>query len=301
MLPLLQLGIDIDFIGGEFKTEDLKQYDAVLMTQAYSDSHIYIAEKCVEYKIKLWLDYDDLLLDVSPWHSTTYQIFSKPEIPISIKKLMGLATFITFSTQYLEQYFNVNNSFVLNNAFDANKFNKPSGAGTKKEVMHRGSDSHNLDLWIYRDPILKALKGSSWLPHFVGINPIYINMELNGNWTTHMPRDIYNNWLETACDSKIQIVPLKESKFNLSKSNCAWIEGTYGGCSILAPNWQEWRKPGVINYNNHHDFTEKLKGMMSGRIDLEEKMLKSREYINLELSLAKINEKRSEIIKKYIG
>jgi hypothetical protein len=299
-VPLFKLGIDIHYLWNDFKTESLKEFDAVIVTQAYAESHIYIAEKCKEYGVKVWLDYDDLLLGVSVWHSSTYHIFNKPEIAVNIKKLMGLADFITFSTNYLQQYFNVENSFVLPNAFDTETFSSPSNAGTEKEVMHRGSESHNLDLWTYRDPILKALNNSDYIPHFVGINPIYINMELQGRWTNHMSPYEYKLWLENTCNSKIQIVPLKDSKFNYSKSNCAWMEGTYAGCAVIAPNWEEWRKPGIINYNNLNDFCEKLKGMMSGRINLEDKMLRSREFINNNLTLKKVNEKRIDIITKYI-
>ncbi len=295
--PLQRLGIKYDFLYNNFETKDLVNYEAVLITQAYADQHLYIAEKCMEYGVKLWLDYDDLLLDVSPWHSTTYHIFSKPEIAVNIKKLMAMASFITFSTPFLQQYFNVNNSYVLPNAFD---FTLDKKLGNSKEVMHRGSDSHNLDLWTFRDPILKALSNSTYKPHFVGINPIYLNMELNGYWTMPMPRDIYFNWLYNSCNSRIQIVPLKDSAFNRSKSNCAWLEGTYAGCVVLAPNWEEWRRPGIINYNNANDFAEKLKGMMSGRIDLEAKLEKSREYILQNISVDKVNEIRNEIIEKYI-
>lgn len=304
--PLLRLGIEYDFMSGEFNTESIKNYDCVLITQAYANIHIYIAEKCKEFKVPLWLDYDDLLLDVSIWNKI-YPIFADREaIRSDIKTLMSLSTFVTFSTNYLKNYFEVENSFVLRNAFDNEYFCEPSTIGKKNEVLHRGSDSHNLDLWTYRESILKAFSEIknpypfNWIPHFVGINPIYLNMQLNGLWTGWMDRTDYKYWLEKVCDSKIQIVPLVDTPFNRSKSNCAWIEGTYAGCASLVPNLEEWSNSGAITYHNKSDFSEKLKGMMSGRINLEEKVNKSREYINSNFSLKKINEQRAEIIKKFL-
>ncbi len=297
--PLKKAGVKFDIMNPDFNTGSLKEYDCVLMTQAYGHMHVAIAEKCLELGVKLWLDYDDLLTDVTPWSPKSWLEFKQPWVKENMDKLMSMATWITYSTPYLNNHFN-NNGHVIPNAFDHKFFSNPSDHGNQKEVMYRGGDSHNLDLWTYHRPILNALRHKDWVPHFVGFNPIYINMELNGIWTPQLEAMEYWKFLEERCNGGILMVPLKDSKFNRSKSNIAWVEGTYAGCAVLAPNWPEWQRPGIINYDNESDFERKLVAMMSGRINLKEKMLKSREWIMENLTLEKINELRIELLNRYL-
>jgi hypothetical protein len=44
------------------------------------------------------------------------------------------------------------------------------------------------------------------------------------------------------------MVPLHVSDFNRAKSNIGWIEAVHAGAITVAPDFQEWRRPGVINY-----------------------------------------------------
>ena len=62
---------------------------------------------------------------------------------------------------------------------------------------------------------------------------------------------IVTNWLA--------VVPLKDNLFNHAKSNLAWIEATCAGAMTLAPDWPEWRRPGVSNYESPLNFKKLLR------------------------------------------
>jgi len=294
----------IDYIPSINQVLD-KKIDVVMCTVPYTDMDVYFIKECLSKNIKIWVDIDDLVTDISVWNPRAWLEYGTPDVKNTVKSNLEFcirsATWVTVSTERLKIEWEVlnKNIYVVENAFDNEFLCNPAPIGTKNEVLYRGGESHNQDLWEYHKPILNAMKESNWNAHFVGMNPIYINQELNGSWTPHLSKPNYWKFLENNT-AKILIVPLKNIPFNNSKSCIAWIEGTYAGCAILAPDWIEWKKPGVMNYANQVDFEGKLKGMMSGRIDLKKRVSQSREYINNCQTLLKVNETRWALIDKYV-
>jgi len=302
--PLKRLSehYDIQYDAGDVIDKDaIKKYDVIMLQNPYLTSHIELIDYCNQIAVKTWVDYDDLIYEASIWNFGAYKEFNNEVTANIVFECIGRSTFTTVSTASLLYEFKdvTDNIYLVENAFDNEFLNLPATIGTSNEVLYRGGESHNEDLWAYRDPILSALKYSTWKPHFVGMNPIYLNEELNGKWTPQLSKPNYWKFLSSN-QAKVCIIPLKDTKFNHAKSCIAWIEATYAGCAVLAPNWDEWRKPGVINYDNKVDFDSKLKGMISGRIDLESKVLKSREYILNCQTLLKVNETRFEILTKFV-
>lgn len=285
---------------GGFGGVEKGSFHALLITCPYTQRHLDIIKTCKEKGIKIWLDFDDFITEIPVWNVRGFLEYSQHPVLHVLNTACGLADFITVSTEYLkEQLIHLNKEVhVIPNAFDDEFLTHPAPAGIKKEVLYRGGESHNIDLWEYRQPILNSLKDSNYDIHFVGMNPIYINMELNGTWTPQLSKPNYWSFLENNT-AGILIVPLKDIPFNHAKSCIAWIEGTYAGCAVLAPDWTEWQKPGVMNYTNKVDFEGKLKGMMSGRINLKERVNKSREYIMNCQTLKKVNEQRLKLLEKH--
>ena len=298
--------INYDIARPEFHVELLKEYDIVLITCPYTTKHVELIKAAVKYDVKVWVDFDDLLTDIPVWNERAFLEYKQHPVASVVQFSLIWATFVTVSTAFLKSELDEiaeslhlkDNIYIVENAFDHEFLTNPAPIGTSKEVLYRGGQSHNADLWEYHKPILNAMRKTDWKPHFVGMNPIYINQELNGTWTPQLSKPNYWNFLENNT-AKILIVPLKDRPFNRAKSCIAWIEGTYAGCSVLAPNWEEWQKPGVMNYDNQVDFEGKLKGMMQGRIKLEGRVEKSREYIMNCQTLLKVNETRFALLEKY--
>jgi len=90
----------------------------------------------------------------------------------------------------------------------------------------------------------------------------------------------------------IFIYPLEDTKFNQGKSNISWIEATYAGAVVLAPNnINEFKdKPGILNFDKQ--FSD-----LFNRIKTDYKTLKllnelSWTYIQNNLLLSHINQLR---------
>ncbi len=284
-----------------FNVSEVEKYDVVYISCPYTTAHADLIKYCVEANVKVWVDIDDLLTEVSVWNERPWLEYINHPVAKVLEYSISNATWVTVSTNFLKQQYEhlSENIWVIENAFDDKFLDKPSPIASGNTVLYRGGESHKIDLWEYHKPIINAIKGSGWNPHFVGMNPIFINMELNGTWTPQLSKPDYWRFLESQANAKVVIVPLKNMPFNHAKSCIAWIEATYAGSAVLAPDWVEWKKPGILNYTNGVDFEGKLKGMISGRIDLKKMVNRSREYIMNCQTLEKVNEARWAAIVKY--
>jgi hypothetical protein len=150
------------------------------------------------------------------------------------------------------------------------------------------------------DPLLDVLHSKpNFTMHFLGYNPFWITQLLpKERCIVGNAMDIldYHTYLQQI-QPGIVIVPLDDSVFNKGKSNIAWLEGTYGHAQIVAPDFEEWRKPGIYNYTDPASFKEQLLRAMK---DVEENNWKpiqdSWEYILKNLMLSSINQKRWELL-----
>jgi hypothetical protein len=92
------------------------------------------------------------------------------------------------------------------------------------------------------------------------------------------------------------MVPLWDCPLNRAKSNIAWIEGIYAGAACLGPDWDEWKRPGIIHYQSPKDFGDKLDMVMRGEFDTLKLAQEGREYVMDTLTLAKVNLLRESIL-----
>lgn len=295
--PLHKMGIKYDFLNGEFDSKNIKKYDFVIMTQPYAAINMAIAKLCKEYSVPLWVDFDDLVTEVSIWNPCFLQFYGS-EVKNNVLELISMADILTYSTEYLKNCLSPFKGDVVPNAFDTEAFSMDNNIGIDKKVIWRGSPTHDEDLYEFRKPIIKSINACpDWKINFVGVNPIFINKKINGEWTPRMNPSEYWAFLKL-CTAKIFIVPLFDSNFNKSKSNIAWIEASYAGCVTLAPDWDEWRKDGVINYMDKFDFKNKLTDLMTTESLLEYNLKKSQDYIIKNLSLQKVNERRLQLLNR---
>ena len=95
----------------------------------------------------------------------------------------------------------------------------------------------------------------------------------------------------------ICIVPLVNNAFNQAKSNIAWIEATSAGAVTLAPDMPEWRRPGVVLYNDADTFRDRLLKLIAVGNEGRAKVWNaSRRWIEKNLTLATVNELRRDVI-----
>ena len=92
------------------------------------------------------------------------------------------------------------------------------------------------------------------------------------------------------------ICPLIDNKFNRSKSNIAWIEASWAGAAVIGPELPEWKRPGIINYKDVTHLEKIISKVAAGHYDRKELIQQSREYIEKNNTLSKVNKKRKDVI-----
>jgi hypothetical protein len=95
----------------------------------------------------------------------------------------------------------------------------------------------------------------------------------------------------------VMMVPLKDCPFNRSKSNIAWMEGTWAGAATIAPDFPEWQRPGVTTFGSSEGFLTGLRSLLAApRSTLEQKANESWYHIEQNLSLTAVNKARHAIL-----
>jgi hypothetical protein len=284
----------------------LNLFDMVFIMRPSNNEHLNLIKACKSFDIPVWSDYDDLLSDIPVNNPAYFVSHNSKEYQQRIEEILKLSDFITFSTPKLKEVMGKNvlkKSYVIPNGLDRKLFKTPKVVGTDPKILWRGGSTHVRDIFEFRDPIVPTLRKSEWVMEFMGHNPIEITDYINAVYTPYMSKADYFNYL-TRINGKLSIVPLshrnEDITFNQCKSNIAWIESTYAGLVVLAPDWEEWRRPGIINYKDKADFGVKLKSMMNGEYDLESLRQASWKYIKEELNLETLNKVRYDLIKKHL-
>lgn len=276
-------------------------FDMVFIQRPVDKHYFKIFTQAKQYGLPVWVDYDDLLCNI-PKDNPACDHYTPEKIEI-MGDFIRFADIVTVSTNALkinlEKKYKIKKGIikVIPNAFDLEMFPLIPEFKNSKNIMWRGSHTHVNDLWGFAEEITEVMNSNkSWKINFMGYNPFFITNHItNFTYTMFLGVDKYLSLLPKLNNS-ICIIPLHDSNFNRSKSNIAWIESTYSGAVCLAPDWEEWRKPGVVTYKDNVDFKEKLKAMISGKYDLKRMHQESWQFIRDNLSLAEVNKQRLALI-----
>lgn len=283
---------------------DFKSADVVFFQRPDVPMFLKPLKEALQLGKPVWVDYDDLLTDI-PFSNPVHVHYWQENVQDVIKTFLRCSTAITLSTQSLGTFMcpERKDAVIILNAWDNDfypKFNNPKNR-QNISVAWRGSNTHDEDLLsIVND--LPTLTNVEWNffgnPSWQFTNAIPENSTVNiSPWSSLL--DFNQIFFEAS--PAIVIVPLAEHKFNYSKSNCAWIEATRAGAVVLAPNFSEWRKPGITNYSPG-EFGSKLTWLTNMPLS-ERKNLwnQSWAHINQNLALSKINKLRLNLLNKLVN
>lgn len=276
--------------------------DAVFIQRPYAKEHVTVMEMAKDQGLPIWVDYDDDLFTVT-MDNPTHGMYGQEAVQKNVAKCIAMADRVTVSTPHLKARLEKlnKNITVVPNAVDFKKLNsfRPEITFPRhKLITWRGSNTHQRDLMDYAEPIIReARKPDGWTHTFIGYNPWFITQYIdNDKCKITEGLDIYEYWkFFHAIKPSVHLVPLSDTTFNRSKSNIAWIEATLAGAVTIAPEWDEWKKPGVTTYVNPKDFEEALGELkaMPNTLDL---WRASMTYIEENLSLDIVNKRRSEVL-----
>lgn len=280
--------------------------DITFMQRPFSAGHLKIAKMAKDAKNFLWLDYDDDLFSV-PQDNPAFRSYSNEGTRKNISTMIAMADVVTVSTEFLKKKMEPlnKNIIVVNNALNdyvLKSFDPEPFKDRSKFFNWRGSNTHHRDIMRHAEGMINAKEMSlkkDWKWHWIGYHPWYVTERFaDGQCLVSDPLDVMEfNKFMAKLQPTCQIVPLAKNDFNKSKSNIAWIEATYSGAVTIAPDWEEWNKPGVLTYSGPKQFEARLQHVMGLPNEELERLLKlSQEEVKKNYLLSVVNKKRMAII-----
>lgn len=276
------------------------QFDIVVIQRPATHHALNLMVTALKHHRPIIVDFDDLLTAV-PETNPNSEYYNSKEIRAVMAKILGLQTKMkgmiarTVSTDHLG-YNLINPSspelgvmpiptHTIPNALYLKELGECYFAvapSSECEVSWRGSGTHQQDLMEYMSEINRSFKSVE----YIGFRPAIFR---EGKDVFVKPLGIIDYYIDILKkrNRKYFFVTLEDCSFNRSKSNIAWLEATWAGAVVLAPDWEEWKRPGIINYSSKEDFVEKAKYMLA-LTDKERRELwqQSADYIHEHLVLS---------------
>lgn len=252
--------------GDELDWDTLLHFDVLFLQRPFRVDHKDIAIKAIRLGLKVWVDFDDWLFGI-PVDNPVHDAYKDMDAEGNIKKILSNPNIlVTCSTSYLAklyQPFCASEIKVVNNGWNTRLFGK--GVQSHGKIIGwRGSNTHVRDLVEYHTGISDFIdRYPQQNFEFIGYNPWFIT-EGKSNVEYKKPMDLinYHGYLGLR-NKKAFFVCLADNDFNRAKSNIAWLEATWAGAVMIAPNWDEWKRPGVLNYSNDREFMDIMEDVIT--------------------------------------
>lgn len=278
--------------------------DIVLAHRPFQPVHFAWMEAARKMGKRIWLDIDDDLFNVQGSNPVTHT-YNNPVVQETTRKCLQLADIVSVTTQHLADTYKpyAKKLVIVPNAWDKRLQTEFPKFSIKNNIFWRGSDSHQEDILTHIEGFRKAGKElqQTWKWNFIGWNAWTLK-DVLPNHTFHggLPfYDFYRHYGQLSPD--IVVVPLKDDTFNRCKSNIAWLESTLAGAAVVAPDWPEWRKPGVETFSTPEEMAEKILKLTKDKSLILKNRELSLEYIRNNLTLEQINELRYAIIEELLN
>lgn len=304
------LDIQVELVR-EWSYSSVQLMDVAFFQRPSTPQELEAIRICKRLNVPVVVDYDDLLFDL-PADNPAYRAYMNKGTQETIISIMREADMIWVSTSELKRCIQLPKAslnervYVIPNALDdhhlvtGRRTLPPALEKRQPCVVWRGSPTHERDVMEYTPEIGEvALSAPKQSFVFVGWNPWFLTERLPKNQAIvsgALPVGEFMDFLY-ATAGRIGIVPLHESRFNKCKSNIAWLEMTWSGGVVLAPDWEEWRHPGVVTYRNAEDFKAGLKALVEMEPEkLAEMHRMSWNHIVKHFTLMNVNPKRAETL-----
>jgi len=280
--------------------------DIMFLQRPCLGKHLEVAQITKLARTPLWLDFDDDLFNVQS-DNPTAATYGNEKIQGNIRRMLEIADVVTVSTPAIRETMQPMTSAlvaVIPNAWpdDFRPFVEPLASRTKRCVW-RGSATHIRDVLEVAHHIHDAAElFSEWKFSFLGWEPFMITeKKLSVEVFPKMEVLEYFDKLRELA-GQILYVPLHNSQFNKSKSMIAWLEASYAGMAVLAPEFPEWERPGITIYKEPADFGQVLGEMLQTPWpELKERVDASRAYIQEHLLLSHVNQLRMAVIERLLN
>lgn len=298
----------------EVQWNDLAWLDGVFIQRPNSAKANVLCHTLEEMKIPIWMDFDDDMFNI-PAGNPAFEVFANPETRQNIERLIKRANVVTVSTPALRKlygYLNKNIS-VIPNAWNFEEF--PDSKRMRDQipiynqtVIWRGSRTHDDDLMLHLEPLYQVFsENPEWKLTFVGAPLMFVVKTLMKQMTKRcasMPALPIYQFLHfmNHLQPSVAIVPLEKCVFNEGKSNIAWQEFSYAGSTVVAPEFGEWRRPGIQTFKTPEDLYRVLsETMKKPKEELRTINDQSWQDIRDNFNLARVNRLRAGVISKLLN
>jgi hypothetical protein len=264
--------------------------------------------------IPVIVDYDDLFFEI-PTDNPAHQSYMNRTTQETIVQIMREADCVWVSTKEIKRCVQLPNAslnervYVVPNALDdihlvMRDRSKPQ-TNRQPAVMWRGSPTHERDVMEFTPEIGAVAKGfPNWSFVFAGWNPWFLTDGMapkQALCSGALPVGEFMDFVY-ATGAEVGMVPLHDSRFNRCKSNIAWLEMTWGGAAVLAPDWEEWRHPGVTTYLTQEDYRIGLASLIEMGSEKRRALNQmSWEHIKNNFMLSKVNYIRERTIRSLVN
>lgn len=301
-----QKGIYLDFIfDNEYDHGIMSAPDLIFMQRPFRSTDLSVAKLAKSNCVPVWMDFDDDLFSV-PMSNPTYKIYGGDDRRKIIAECAAHADVITVTTQALKEKFESSpiplckDIRVIPNAF--NDALLSTERPIKKErngiVFWRGSSTHHEDIDQYLEPIQALMeKHPKWTFVFQG-DKYWRLFEKSGKNAVFSDGIDPIQYFKMLKDLRPMVtwVPLMDNVFNRCKSNIAWIESTFSGGVTVGPNWEQWQKPGCLNYKDQKTFFDATEAVITQVVNVEEQNKLAWEYMMDNIRLTELNKLRMQVI-----
>ena len=238
--------------------------DVLYMQRPFTGRDVLTMQAARRAGLPVWIDYDDDLLNI-PDDNPTAAMYQRPELQRAFLQCLQTADHVSFSTAELAKRYGgqTREHSVIPNAFPDHvvRDRKPGDVIKQKtegvsEILWRGTPTHRKDVWSVSKVLIDGLIANAEKYRFSMIGDRHWQVGDGLAAKSHLVNymnpisdilDYYETLREVA--PRVMLSPLVDNPLNRSKSNIMWIEATYAGAMVVAPDWMEWQRPGVVNYD----------------------------------------------------
>ena len=303
LLPQDQFHVTVKHIRDLLTTEAWAWgwFDVLMVEKYWSQEAAGLITVAKQHGMKVWLDTDDNKQEI-PAYNPAARKWDARQRQIEINILL-MADLLTVSTPALKKVYGGANGniVVVRNAWNEATMPPvmPVAAGKPVKMAWRGSPKHSGDIEDVRVPFAAAFKNQAMAWHFYGAQPpAWLDFEQR-QFSDFMPLYAYFQRLTIDAPDWL-FVPLKDNKFNHSKSDCSALEQNMrAGGGVIAPmSMPEFNRPGVIRYKDNAHLKDIFDQIAKGKIDKVKITQEGQEYILNERTLSAANEVRAGAIRK---
>lgn len=284
---------------------EIRHADVFVMQRPFTTDLLMLCKEAKDYDTKLVVDFDDDFFNI-PKDNPVHSLYTEENLK-NVQMALQLADLVTVSTKHLRrEYAKYNeNIVVIPNAIDNVLIKFRDATPSLTRVLWRGTRTHDRDVATVAKEIIGA---ASQFPDFeftfLGSDPCSWALSehiknVKRILTPMSPFMFYQT--EIMLKPRIMIAPLSDNTFNRSKSNIAALEGALAGAVTIAPDWEEWRIPGVQTYKKPSEFELILCKLLKDPKACEEHAKTTWDFILNNLTLEQTNKLRVKALEDLLN